>query len=82
MERRWIYWNTDWSMTILKCSIWMRTVQCWVLPPNRQKGAEIQTITKESGAEKAGLKKGDIIKKIDDKKIESPDDLTEAIQDT
>lgn len=44
-------------------------------------GAEIQSITKESAAEKAGLKKGDIITKIDDKKIETPDDLTEAIQD-
>jgi serine protease Do len=44
-------------------------------------GVEIQTITKESAAEKAGLKKGDVIKKIDDKKIESPDDLSEAIQD-
>jgi serine protease Do len=44
-------------------------------------GVEIQTITKESAAEKAGLKKGDVIKKIDDKKIESPDDLSETIQD-
>jgi serine protease Do len=44
-------------------------------------GVEIQTITKESAAEKAGLKKGDIIKKIDDKEIESPDDLSETIQD-
>jgi len=44
-------------------------------------GVEIQTITKESGAEKAGLKKGDVIKKIDDKEIESPDDLSETIQD-
>jgi serine protease Do len=44
-------------------------------------GVEIQTITKESAAEKAGLKKGDIIKKIDDQEIESPDDLSESIQD-
>lgn len=44
------------------------------------KGAEIQTISKESGAEKAGLKKGDIITKIDDKKIEGPDDLSAAIK--
>lgn len=44
------------------------------------KGAEIQTITKDGGAEKAGLKKGDIITKIDDKKIESADDLTKAIR--
>ncbi len=44
------------------------------------KGAEIQSITKESAAEKAGLKKGDIITKIDNKKIETPDDLSEAIK--
>lgn len=44
-------------------------------------GVEIQTITKESAAEKAGLKKGDVIKKIGDKIIESPDDLSETIQD-
>ena len=44
-------------------------------------GAEIESVTKESGAEKAGLKKGDIIKKVGDHKIETPDDLTEAIQD-
>jgi serine protease Do len=46
-----------------------------------EKGVEIQTITKESAAEKAGLKKGDIITKIDKEEIESPDDLSEAIQD-
>ena len=44
------------------------------------KGAEIQSVTKESAAEKAGLKKGDIITKIDDKKIESSDDVTESIR--
>lgn len=44
-------------------------------------GAEIESVTKESGAEKAGLKEGDIITKVGDKKIETPDDLTEAIQD-
>jgi serine protease Do len=44
------------------------------------KGAEIQTISKESGAEKAGLKKGDIISRIDESKIEGPDDLSAAIK--
>jgi serine protease Do len=43
-------------------------------------GAEIQSITKESAAEKAGLKKGDVITKIDDRKIESSDDVTDAIR--
>lgn len=44
------------------------------------KGAEILSVTKESGAEKAGLKKGDIITKIDNRKIESSDDVTDAIR--
>ncbi|HTD94442.1 MAG TPA: PDZ domain-containing protein [Chitinophagaceae bacterium] len=43
-------------------------------------GADVQSVTKESGAEKAGLKEGDIITKIDDKKIEDPDDLSAAIK--
>lgn len=43
------------------------------------KGVEIQDVTKESGAEKAGLKEKDIITKIDDQKVEDPDGLSEAI---
>ena len=50
-----------------------------VVTEGDDKGAEIQSITKESAAEKAGLKKGDIITKIGSKKIESTDDVTEAI---
>jgi serine protease Do len=42
-------------------------------------GVEIQEITKESAAEKAGLKKGDVITKVDDVKITDPDVLSEAI---
>ena len=43
-------------------------------------GVEVQSITKESAAAKAGLKENDIITKIDDKKIEDPDDLTKLIR--
>lgn len=43
-------------------------------------GAQIQSVTKEGGAEKAGLKKGDVITKVGDVKIETPDDLTKAIR--
>ncbi len=43
-------------------------------------GVEIKDVTKESAAEKIGLKKGDIITKIGDDKIETPDDLSEAVQ--
>jgi serine protease Do len=50
-----------------------------VVTEGNDKGAEIQSVTKESAAEKAGLKKGDIITKIGDKKIESTDDVTDAV---
>jgi serine protease Do len=43
-------------------------------------GLRIQDITKESGAEKAGLKEGDVIIKIDDKKIDHPDELSEVVK--
>lgn len=51
-----------------------------VITDKADKGAEVTEVTKESGAEKAGIKKGDIITTIDDKKIESPDDLSKAIR--
>lgn len=44
------------------------------------KGVEVKEVTKESAAEKIGLKAGDIITKIDDTKIETPDDLSKAVQ--
>jgi len=44
------------------------------------KGARIASITKETAAEKAGLKKGDIITGIGDKKIENSDAVTKAIR--
>lgn len=42
-------------------------------------GAEITDVTDESAAEKAGLKEGDIITKINDIKVEGPEDLTKTI---
>lgn len=43
-------------------------------------GAEVREVTKGSAAEKIGLKSGDVITKIDDKKIGSPDDLSAAVR--
>lgn len=43
-------------------------------------GVEVQAVTEESAAEKAGIKENDVITKIDDKKIEDPDDLSAAIK--
>jgi serine protease Do len=44
------------------------------------KGVEVLSVTKESAAEKAGLKEKDIITRIDDQKMEEPDDLSTAVQ--
>ena len=44
------------------------------------KGAEVVTVNKESAAQKAGLKKGDIITRIGDKKIEDAEDVTNAVR--
>jgi len=43
-------------------------------------GVEVQEITKESAAAKAGLKEGDVITRINEKKIETPDELSAAIK--
>lgn len=42
-------------------------------------GAKIIEVTKESAAEKAGLKAGDVITKLGDKKIDSPESLYDAV---
>lgn len=51
-----------------------------VLTSEDEKGARINDVTKESGAEKAGLKKGDIITRIDDAKIENAADVSEQVR--
>ena len=52
-----------------------------VTSEKNEKGVKIQDITKESGAEKAGLKEGDVITKIGENKIGNPDDLSKTIRD-
>lgn len=44
-------------------------------------GAKITDITKESAAEKAGLKDGDVIVKLGDKVIDGPETLYDAVSD-
>jgi len=46
---------------------------------NGPSGAKIGEISEGSGAEKAGLKEGDIITKVDDKTIDGPEELSKAI---
>lgn len=50
-----------------------------VMTEKDEKGAKITDVTKESAAEKAGLKKGDIITKVNDTKIEDGNSLYDAI---
>jgi len=52
-----------------------------VVTEKTEEGVEVSEVTKESAAEKAGLKTGDIITKVDDEEIEDPDDLTDAIRE-
>lgn len=47
-----------------------------------EEGAEITSVNKESAADKAGLKENDIITKVDDATISSPDDLSAAVKNT
>lgn len=50
-----------------------------VLTSKGDDGVKITDVTKESGAEKAGLKKDDIITKVGDKSVKEPADLIKAI---
>lgn len=50
-----------------------------IMSSKGENGAVVTEVSKESGAEKAGIKKDDIITKVGDTKIADPQDLTEAI---
>jgi serine protease Do len=51
-----------------------------VVTEESSKGAKINSVSKESGAEKAGLKKNDVITKVNDTKITTAGDVTTAIR--
>jgi len=51
-----------------------------VMTEKVDEGVKITEVNEETAAKKAGLKEDDIITKVDDKKIEDPDDLTKAIR--
>ncbi|MDX2048755.1 MAG: PDZ domain-containing protein [Chitinophagaceae bacterium] len=52
-----------------------------VVTEKGEDGVKVKEVMKESAAEKAGLKEGDIITKLGDKKIEDSDDLYKAVSD-
>jgi serine protease Do len=77
------YGKNSWSMSgdnFKMFNVDSNRAMLGVTSEKADKGVEIQSITKESGAAKAGLKEGDVIIKIDDKKIESPDDLSATVK--
>jgi serine protease Do len=82
------HWNADegqhgWNFNSDELSMFTEDdnrAMLGVVTEGNDKGAEIQSITKESGAEKAGLKKGDVITKIGDKVIDDADDVTKAVR--
>ena len=45
-----------------------------------KEGALVRTVTKDSAAEKAGIKAGDVITKVDQESISSPSELSSAIR--
>jgi serine protease Do len=47
---------------------------------SNKEGAEVASVNDNSAADKAGLKKGDVLVKIGDKKIESAEDVTTAVR--
>ena len=51
-----------------------------VVTDGHDRGAEIKSVSKESAAEKAGLKKGDVITRINERRIETTEDVTDAIR--
>jgi serine protease Do len=50
-----------------------------VITEATEKGAKINSVSEESPAQKAGLKEGDVISKVNDTKIDGPNALYEAI---
>ena len=50
-----------------------------VVTEGNEKGAVIQSVTKESAAEKAGIKEGDIITKVNGATIDGHSDLVATI---
>lgn len=72
-------WNFNDNDNVRYFNMDMNRAMLGVSTEKDEKGAKVTDITKESAAEKIGLKEGDIIIKIDDKKIETPDNLSDAI---
>ena len=62
-----------------KISVFTNRALLGVMTEKDEKGARIVEVTKESAAEKAGLKKDDIITKVNDTRITDPESLRAVI---
>lgn len=71
-------WNQDHPFALSTTS--GNRAMLGVTTESGDEGVEITNVTEESGADKAGLKEGDLILKVDEEKIAKPDDLTKAIR--
>ncbi len=73
------YQNGSWNYNTYSDMYSGHTAFLGVSSEKTEDGAKIIEVTKESPAEKSGLQKGDVITKINDAKIETPEDLSKAI---
>jgi serine protease Do len=73
-------WNADNNMALSRLDFFNdNKAFLGVTTDKADDGAKISSVSEKSAAEKAGLKKGDIITKINDIKVENQEGLTEAI---
>jgi len=72
-------WNGDGNWNVFNED--QNRAMLGVVTEKADNGVEVKEITKESAAAKAGLKEGDVITKLDDKKIEDPDALAKAVKE-
>ncbi len=75
----WSY-NGDYNINNLFATSDSNRAMLGVTTEKDEEGVKINDITKGGGAEKAGLKEGDVIKKIDEAVIDDPDDLSKTIR--
>ena len=74
-------WSYNWNDNDMKMLYEDgNTAMLGVVTESEDGGLRITDVTEKSAADKAGLKEDDIITKVDDKKVDDPDDLTKIIR--
>jgi serine protease Do len=74
-------WSYNWNDNDMKMLYEDgNTAMLGVVTESEDGGLKITDVTEKSAADKAGLKEDDIITKVDDKKVDDPDDLTKIIR--